>query len=1354
METPSLGNNKWVRRAAWVAGGVAALWAVGWLAVPPLLKHQAQKIASEKTGRVVRIGGIDFKPWTLELTVSDLAIATADGRADQLRIKRIYIDSEMQSLLRLAPVVDALVVDTPVARLTHLGGGRYDIDDIVKKITPPADQPASAPLKFALYNLALQGGALDFIDTTVGKTHTLRDLRLDVPFLSNLEAQRNIHTDPRLAFKLNGSAFDSVAETTPFAQTHKTDATLKLSALDLSPYLGYLPASAPVRLVSAVLDADLKIAFEQNPAPVVRLSGVVQASGVRLDDAKQQALLAFEHLKLSLADVRPLAQSIKLSAVELTAPTLTVHRARDGRMNLDLVSAPADPAQATAKAAAPAAPVAPTGNVGSKTIANNDQTTLGSSSKDSKPAAAGGWKLEVAQVAVRGGRVDWTDDTTAVDKGSPARLGLRELEMDATGIAVPLDRTGVAPIPFRGSAALLAGLTAPKPGGGTQGPTSKMTAVKVTAPSAALQFSGTASAQAASVTATVSALPLELAAPYVAQFLAPALGGTLHAALGLTWQAAGGKGGADSLLVKLDRLALDKLALTQGKTTLASVQGLELKDALIDPAAQSATLGKLTVTNPKVKVERHADGRWMAETWLKDAASGAAATPSAKAAAPRGSKPVAAQPPALAKKDGTPWKLAINDLLLSGGTVGWSDLATPRPVAFDVSALQLQLQHFTLEGKKPATLQVVARVASGRTEPGKISYRGTLGLSPVMTQGALDVVHLPVHAFEPYFGDALNIELLRADASFKGAVHYAATPAGPRVRATGDVAIEEFRANSVPGTAAGSGAIAGTGTAAPPTATASEPSATSAPLAAGRRGLGLGEELLSWKALSLRGLEVSLAPGTTTTVDVKETALSDFFARVVVRESGRINLQDLVKSTPATVSGTGTAALASSAAAESKNGANNGPATLGSGQKDQKNGVAPVAQADPAAPVIRFGPVSLLGGRVYFSDRFIKPNYSANLTELTGQLSAFSSVSPDGSPQLADLELRGRAEGTASLEILGKLNPLAKPLALDIQGKVRDLELAPLTPYSVKYAGHGIERGKLSVDVRYLVLPDGQLTASNQLILNQLTFGDKVDGAPASLPVKLAVALLADRNGVIDINLPISGSINDPQFRLGPVIFKVIVNLIVKAITSPFSLLASAFGGGDELSQVAFAPGSAVLTAQATQGLDKVAKALTERPALKMTVVGTASLDAERAAYKRERLQSLVQAEKRRIQVLGGTTNGTATITVSPAEYPELLKAVYRRADMPKPRNLVGMTKDIPQPEMEALLLAHVPANEESMRALATQRGVAVRDYLASRQLPLERLFLGAPRVGDDKAPAGATPAPWSPRAELGLSTR
>ena len=332
--------------------------------------------------------------------------------------------------------------------------------------------------------------------------------------------------------------------------------------------------------------------------------------------------------------------------------------------------------------------------------------------------------------------------------------------------------------------------------------------------------------------------------------------------------------------------------------------------------------------------------------------------------------------------------------------------------------------------------------------------------------------------------------------------------------------------------------------------------------------------------------------------------------------------------------------------------------------------------------------------------------------------------------QLADLELRGRAEGTASLDITGKLNPLAKPLALDIAGKVRDLELPPLSPYAVKYAGYGIERGKLSVDVRYAVQPDGQLTASNKLVLNQLSFGDKVDGAPNSLPVKLAVALLADRNGVIDLDLPISGSLNDPQFRIGPVIWKVITNLVVKAITAPFSLLANALGGGssNELSTVAFAPGSGTLTDPAKAGLDKVAKALADRPALQLTVLGTANLEAEREAIKRERLKGLLLAEKRRRATAQGQ-DAAAVTSYGAEEMPALLRAVYRRADIAKPRNLVGLTKDIEVPDMEALLLANITVNEEAVRELALQRGVVVRDYLASRQVSAERLFLGAAKT-------------------------
>ncbi|MGH8822787.1 MAG: DUF748 domain-containing protein, partial [Rhodoferax sp.] len=503
-----------------------------------------------------------------------------------------------------------------------------------------------------------------------------------------------------------------------------------------------------------------------------------------------------------------------------------------------------------------------------------------------------------------------------------------------------------------------------------------------------------------------------------------------------------------------------------------------------------------------------------------------------------------------------------------------------------------------------------------------------------------------------------------------------------------------------------------------PAAATSPAAAGTAPKAAAVAATGsqqlASEPLLQWKALSVRGLDLAMKPGVATRVNVRETALSDFYARIIINPNGRINLQDLVKSSAQPDAATPAASAAAAPRTVSmpaggpvarENVMPSGPATPAPATATVA--AAPDTEGGPA-PVIHIGPISLINGRVLFSDHFIRPNYSADLTQLTGKLSAFSSVAPAGAPQMADLELTGRAEGTASLEITGKLNPLAKPLALDITGKVHDLELPPLSPYAIKYSGHEIERGKMSMDVHYVVLPNGQLTAQNSLVLNQLSFGDEVKGAPASLPVKLAVALLADRDGVINLNLPISGSLNDPQFSLGPIIFKAIINIIVKAVTAPFSLLANAFGGsgGQQLNTVVFGPGSASLTPEARASLDKVAKALAERPKLKMTVVGAANLDAEREGYRRERLNAMVRAEKRREALLAPGKAATpvptasapastasaaapaAAVTVSESEYPALLKRVYRRADITKPRNLIGMAKDIPQDQMESLLLA------------------------------------------------------------------
>jgi hypothetical protein len=221
------------------------------------------------------------------------------------------------------------------------------------------------------------------------------------------------------------------------------------------------------------------------------------------------------------------------------------------------------------------------------------------------------------------------------------------------------------------------------------------------------------------------------------------------------------------------------------------------------------------------------------------------------------------------------------------------------------------------------------------------------------------------------------------------------------------------------------------------------------------------------------------------------------------------------------------------------------------------------------------------------------------------------------------------------------------------------------------------------------------------------------------------VALLADRNGVIDLDLPVSGSLNDPEFKVGAVVWKVITNLLARAVTAPFSLLGSLLGGasGTELSTVAFAPGRAALSESARAGLDKVAKALKDRPALSLTVQGEAQLESEIDAIRQERLRALLLAEKRRRAGADGAT-ADAVQSYTDEEMPTLLRAAYRRADFPKPKNLIGLTKDIPVPDMQALLLANMVVNEDAVRDLALQRGVATRDYLLSQQVPGERLFL------------------------------
>lgn len=1199
-------SNPWIKRLAWAVGSVVLLWLITWLAVPVILKWQLQQQASQTLGRNVTVKKVDFRPWSLELSVEGLRVASAQGDGEQFSVARLYVNAELQSVLRLAPVIDALKIEQPRLALRHLGGGRYDVDDIVQHLRVPPSDPASESARFALFNIELAGGEFTFVDDAVGVTHQLRGLALSVPFLSNLASRREVVTEPHLAFELNGSAFDSGAASTPFSDDRETDASLAIPALDLAPYFPYWPAAWPIKPEAGVLTLDLKLAFVQRDPPQLWLSGDVAISGLKLVEraavGSAEGVLSWDRLGLKLNRVEPLARRVDIASIELKAPSLSVSRDAHGQLNLARLAQGFAPA-ATEKPAA--APVPRT---------------------EVMP-----WEIQLARFDLDGGLVRWRDHAVK----PAADLVLSALRVQTNGLSWPVH----APMPFEATAQL---------------------------DQTAIGIKGTATDVAAQAALSLGDISLGRFAPYISSALKPALEGRLNAAGRVEWQAAQGDRPM-ALQVQVERVDVNELKLGPPRQPLASLKRLLVEDLRLDLVQRSADVGRLTLTEPRLRVQREADGGWMFEPWL-----------------------VAAPTPATPSNP-EPWRLGLAELQLTGGSIGFSDRVPAQPVSLDITQLQLNLKGLRPVDaeQKDMALSVKARVGGGsasQVAPGQLSLVGALRLPvPGAPGGAglrLDaqtqMERLPAHALEPYFADRLNLELLRADASYRGRVQLGLPGGAFALNLQGDAALDDLSANT----------------------------------------LSPAEDLLAWKSLQMRGLQLAVEPGQATRVAVRETVLSDYFARVIIDEAGKINLQGLVKQ-PGEAPGADPAPP---------------PAT--------------VAASGPA-PDIRLGPISLVNGRVRFSDRFIKPNYTANLSELTGSLGAFSNAKPAGAaPELAALSLRGRAEGTAALEIDGQLNPLAQPLALDIQGRVRNLELPPLSPYTVKYAGYGIERGKLSVDVAYKIDPDGQLVASNQIVLNQLSFGERVAGSEApNLPVKLAVALLADRNGVIDINLPVSGSINDPQFRLAPIIFKLILNLIGKAITAPFSLIASAFGGGAESpSQVVFAPGSAVLASENQTRLETVAKALTDRPALQITVVGHSDLEAERSDYQRMRLDERVLAEKRRVLARDGQPI-PEKLAVSAEEYPALLKEVYRRADIPKPRNLIGIAKDIPQTEMEALLLASIPVTPDALRDLAVARGQAVKDFLASRALPEDRMFLGAPqlsRQGEN----------WLPQAELRLAPR
>jgi hypothetical protein len=450
---------------------------------------------------------------------------------------------------------------------------------------------------------------------------------------------------------------------------------------------------------------------------------------------------------------------------------------------------------------------------------------------------------------------------------------------------------------------------------------------------------------------------------------------------------------------------------------------------------------------------------------------------------------------------------------------------------------------------------------------------------------------------------------------------------------------------------------------------------------------------VNWKQLYFEQAEAGFNPFF---LRIKGISLTDFYARVLIHPDGALNLRSIFASE-------GKEAVKSSAAAAMAKAPPSGP-------------------ADDAARNIRIGKVTLQGGRIDFMDRFIKPNYSARLLNIAGSVTGLSAEESSR----AKLDLRGNLGRGSPVEISGTINPLMKDLHSDVKMSFKDIELSPVTPYSSRYLGHPVLKGKLTFNVAYLV-EKRKLDVRNNILIDQLTFGDRVESPDAiNAPVTLAATLLSDRNGRINLDIPISGNLDDPEFSVWPIVWKAIVNLITKAATAPFTLLASLVGGGEELSYVEFDYGSDIVTDAGRRKIDALAKALQERPGLKLDIEGHIDAEKDREGLKRIGLNRKVKAQKLK-EMLRRKDPAVPLekVQVQPQEFENYLTQAYQAEEFPKPRNTIGLAKKLPVSEMEKLMLAHMEVNDSDLRLLALRRAERVKAIiLKSGEIAPGRVFL------------------------------
>ncbi len=631
-----------------------------------------------------------------------------------------------------------------------------------------------------------------------------------------------------------------------------------------------------------------------------------------------------------------------------------------------------------------------------------------------------------------------------------------------------------------------------------------------------------------------------------------------------------------------------------------------------------------------------------------------------------------------------PWDLKLGELAVRRLGISFEDRTLDPPFRLDLDPANATLRN--ISSKLDAPIEVASDVTvAGK---GRIDVAGTVTPSPTSANLAIRAANLPLPILQPYVNPIAKVHLASGTLGFDGKLQLRQQGATPEASFQGNIVSRDLLV----------------------------------------RDRETNDRFVAWKSVAVNGLDF-----TPRRLRIASVRLREPFAKLLVFRDRTTNVQDILGIRP------DSAALA---AAEEERERLAKEAKKNKKKKDTAAVSTPAAAAAPVFPV-RVAKVEVVDGSADFADFSLILPFAARVDHLNGGVTGLSS----DSLARADLALAGTLQPSGTAEVKGQINPLAESPYMDLAVTFRGFNMPVLTPYTGQYLGREVDKGMMSLDLGYQ-LQGRHLVGQNKVVLDQFELGEKVESPEAThLPVGLALAILKDGEGKIELDVPVEGDVDDPKFRIGKIIWDFIMSLLTKVATAPFALLGALFdgGSGDELSHVDFMAGQSAVPADQQESLTKLSEALAKRPQLGLEVRGRSDADSDAVVIRQTKFAAVaaekIAADPRKYGGLGYSPVLLEDLCVARLGKPGYasLKERHTSAAGSLPAGhtayKAGSSKKVvDQPALSAAiqdtLTALQAADAAELLSLATARGDAIKQLLMAKGVDPARVFVLDPEPG------------------------